>query len=241
MIWAAAGSAKLRLGGEGLAETNSDGDANGGRAVASPQPRPLALLAARHIAIDTHVARYVCCVDWEPHLRVVFDARLHVADAVHRELLHQCHSAPKIGQFLALPRYWDLEQPESLEELQMVSDFQREWEAKNGLPYDHYYNLGEAEALVICARQRNRDAGWSFVTNDRDAKDSARLLKVPVCNPFFVVALFVHQGYIDETEAWLGYQAMVNTHGMIGYLFLSAEPEGEPDFRKRLGAELANA
>lgn len=123
----------------------------------------------------------------------------------------------------------------------MVSDLQREWEAKNGLPYSHYYNLGEAEALVICARQRNRDAGWTFVTNDRDAKDGAKLMQVPVCNPFFLVALFVHQGYIGETEAWLGYQDMVKTHGMFGYLFLSAEFEGEKEFRRRLEVELASA
>jgi hypothetical protein len=223
-----------------LAEVISAADATARRPAASRQLQPLALLAARHIAIDTHVARYFCCVDWEPHLRVAFDARLHVADAVHRELKGQCHSVPKINEFLALPRYWDLEQPETLEEHQMVSDLQRGWEERNGLPYDAYYNLGEAEALVICARKRNRDAGWTFVTNDHDATDSAKLLRVPVCNPFFLVALFVHQGYIDQTEAWLGYQAMVNIHRMVGFLWLGAKSEDEKVFRERLGTVLAN-
>lgn len=220
-----------------MAETES-ADSGG---LTSPQPSPLTLLAARQIVIDTHVARYFCCVDWEPHLRVVFDGRLHVADAVHQELRDQCGSVPKINSFLDLPRYWDLEQPDGPQELQMVSDLQREWEAKNNLLYDAYFNLGEAEALAICARQRNRDAGWTFVTNDRDAKESARLLKVPVYNPFYVAALFVHQGYIDETEAWHGYGDMVNKHGMVGYLFLNAAAQGEQAFRKRLAHELENA
>ena len=220
-----------------MAETES-ADSGG---LTSPQPSPLTLLAARQIVIDTHVARYFCCVDWEPHLRMAFDGRLHVADAVHQELRDQCGSVPKINSFLDLPRYWDLEQPDGPQELQMVSDLQREWEAKNGLPYDAYFNLGEAEALAVCVRQRNRDAGWIFVTNDRDAKESARLLRVPVYNPFYLAALFVHQGYIDETEAWRGYSDMVNKHGMVGYLFLNAAAEGEQAFRQRLAQALGTA
>ena len=86
MIRVGHGSARHAIGGEGLAETNGPRTQPADDRRLLGNSAPVGLLAARHIAIDTHVARYFCCVDWEPHLRVVFDARLHVADAVHQEL-----------------------------------------------------------------------------------------------------------------------------------------------------------
>jgi hypothetical protein len=190
--------------------------------------------------VDTHVVRYFCCVDWEEHLRVAFGGRLHVADAVRRELLYQKGGVPKIEQFFDLPRYWSLEGPQDTAELQRVSDLQRDWEAQKGLPYHAFRNLGEAESIVVCQRASNLAAGWTFVTNDHDATVSARLLKLHPVNPFDVVALFVHQGYLDQMEAWRGYQSMVNTHGMRGYLGLRAEPSGQKDFLARLSSVRGN-
>ncbi|MGD0018766.1 MAG: hypothetical protein ABSD62_05885 [Candidatus Limnocylindrales bacterium] len=172
---------------------------------------------------------------------MAFDGRLHVADAVHRELLNQKHGTPKIESFFHLPRYWSPEGLLDRDELQTVLDLQRDWEAKHGLSYDARYNLGEAESIVVCLRRRNAAAGWTFVTNDHDATVSARLLKVHTVNPFSVVALFVHQGYLDPMEAWRGYQSMVHTHGMKGYLWLSAEPPGQKAFLERLSSVRANA
>jgi predicted nucleic acid-binding protein len=197
-------------------------------------------LAARHVVVDTHVVRYFCCIGWEEHLEVAFDSRLHVADAVCQELHDQKRKVKKIKRFLDLPRSWSLERAQDAAELQQISDLQRDWEAKNGRQYDAFFNLGEAESIVVCYRRDNRAASWTFITNDRDAKDSARLLEVPVINPFFVVALFVHQGYIDKMAAWGGYQSMVKTHGMIGYLGLDAEPAGQMDFLGRLSTALTN-
>ena len=67
----------------------------------------------------------------------------------------------------------------------------------------------------------------------------ARALKILVANPFSVVALLFHQGYLTSGESWLGYQSMVQAHGMRGYLGIDPVV-GQTDFEARLKTASAN-
>ena len=194
-----------------------------GDAGQAPRQGSLVLLAARQVVLDTHVIRYFSCVGWEPHLRLAFAGRLHLADAVARELKDQRRRVPSINAFFAAPLYWERRYAED-DELITVTDLQRDWEAKHGFTSrDDFRNLGEAESLAICIRPRPMSEGWVFVTNDHDAAELARALKILVANPFSVVALLFHQGYLTSGESWLGYQSMVQAHGMRG-----ADPGDRP-------------
>jgi hypothetical protein len=163
--------------------------------------------------MDTHVLAEFAQVGLTSTVLEVFRGRLQLPQAIEHELgdNHDPRKGniPELAPYLADPRPYQVHRIEDELEMVFVRDLQRDWAKRRNKAFHVFKNLGEAEAMALCRRNK-----WPFITGDFDPITDAHRNEVAVWCPTWVLLAFVSIGKIaDGPAAWKLYYRIVRQFG----------------------------
>jgi predicted nucleic acid-binding protein len=168
----------------------------------------LAPLRYQSVCFDTMIIRHLVHGGGGDILKQAFAGRMLWPDGVAAELHVQAHGflgrgqVPNLASFLATCGATVLELSE--DESQEAEDIQREMHTAKTLRSNALADLGEAQCLVVCRRDRE----CVLVCQDGRARASARYgePKVPLFGLIDVLYLAVRLGLCKAARAWALYE-----------------------------------
>ncbi len=164
-----------------------------------------------NVCFDTMVVRHLVHAGGSDVLKQAFAGRMFWPEAVAAELhlqaegLHGRHGVPNLSAFLATCGACVLDLTEAEE--QEVEDIRLEMFTRKSIKTDPLKNLGEAQCLLVCARQ----PGYVLVCHDNKARTGARVRKLTVFHMLDVLQLAVRLGLRKPARAWHLYVVAVET------------------------------
>jgi hypothetical protein len=186
--------------------------------------------------MDTHVLVEFAQVGLTEAVLEVFRGRLELPGAIEYEVRNSYDpnkgNVPGLAPYLANPKPYRVHQVEDENEQLMARHLQNDWAARKGKPYVWHKDLGEAEAMVLCRRNK-----WPFITGDHDPITDAHEMRVPVWCPTWVLLTLVLKGKIaDGPAAWKLYYRIVRQLGYNEWHRTPMNADGESRFLQRAAA-----